>query len=97
MKRFASLLAAAALSTSGAVAFAAEPQQPEQQSIGPVQMTEAELDNVTAGLIDVYVIDVLNNNQVQVAVPVNAAVAAGVLGNAVAGAVQRPGRQVAIQ
>jgi hypothetical protein len=64
----------------------------------PVALTDAELDAVAGGLVNVGVVavdvvdinnnDVLNNNDVVVAVPVNAAVA--VLG--VATAAQRPGR-----
>jgi hypothetical protein len=42
------------------------------------------------------VVDV-NNNQVQVFVPVNASVAAGILGEAGSLAVQRPGRVLALQ
>lgn len=63
----------------------------------PVKMTEAQMDNVAGGalLIDVYVIDVANNNNVAVAIPahvnVNAVVA--LLGAAGGGIVsgQRPG------
>jgi len=50
---------------------------------GPVQLTEAELDTVAAGqqsgLVNVSVNDVLSNNNVQVAAPINASVAANVL------------------
>jgi hypothetical protein len=55
------------------------------------------MDKVTAGaLIDVALIDVVDVNDVtvQVAVPVNASVAVGVLGGAVSGALQHPGRQI---
>jgi hypothetical protein len=63
---------------------------------GPVALTDAELDMVAAGqqtgLINLF--DTLSHNNVQVAVPVNAAVAANILGGgAAAGAVQHPGRQ----
>ena len=62
----------------------------------PVKMTDQQMDQVTGGAlinaILVDVVDVNNNNvDVDVAVPVNAAVAAGILGNAGAIAVQHPG------
>ena len=86
-----SILAAAAftLAASGA-AFAKE----------PVKMSEQKMDQVTAGaLINVVAVDVidvqnvLNNNKVAVAIPVNAAVAISVLGgDPTAIATQRPGR-----
>jgi hypothetical protein len=70
-------------------------QQPDYRTVA---LTDAELDAVAGGLVNVGVVavdvvdinnnDVLNNNDVVVAVPVNAAVA--VLG--VATAAQRPGR-----
>jgi hypothetical protein len=80
--------AAIALATSGA-AFAQKP------------MTDAQMDQVTAGaLINAVLVDVVdvNNNDivknVQVAVPVNSAVAVGILGAAGAAALQQPGRQM---
>jgi hypothetical protein len=60
----------------------------------PVELTDAELDAVTGGaLINVVAVDVvdINNNDVDVAIPVNAAVAVAVLGQAAAVATQ-PGR-----
>jgi len=83
-----SLIAAAtlALAASG-TAFAKQ----------PVKMTDQQMDQVTAGaLINAVLVDVVdvNNNDVQVAIPVNAAVAVGILGAAGAAAVQQPGRQV---
>jgi hypothetical protein len=64
----------------------------------PVELTDAELDMVAAGQLQnglINLFDVASHNNVQVAVPVNAAVAANVLGGgAAAGAVQHPGRQV---
>jgi hypothetical protein len=60
----------------------------------PVELTDAELDAVTGGaLINVVAVDVvdINNNDVDVAIPVNAAVAVAVLGLAGAVATQ-PGR-----
>jgi hypothetical protein len=67
----------------------------------PVRMTEQKMDQVTAGaLVNVGIVavdlvditNVANNNKVAVAIPVNAAAAIGVLGTAVSGAVQHPGR-----
>lgn len=52
---------------------------------GPIEMTDAEMDGVTAGaLLTVIAFDVVdvNNNKVAVQAAVNAAI--GVLGNAVA-------------
>jgi hypothetical protein len=60
---------------------------------GAVELTDAQMDAVNAGAL-VTVVDVVDieNNQVQVAIPVNAAVAIAALG-AVAGAVAtQPGR-----
>ena len=71
-------------------AFATEHKAPQQ-----MKMSDAQLDNVSAGaLINAFVIDVvdINNNQVAVAVPVNAAAAVNVLGGATgAAALQQPG------
>jgi hypothetical protein len=51
-------------------------------------LTDAELDVVSAGAL-INLFDVASHNNIQVAVPVNAAVAANVLGGgAAAGAVQ---------
>jgi hypothetical protein len=80
--------AAIALATSGA-AFAQKP------------MTDAQMDNVTAGaLVNAVLVDVVDvrNNEivknVQVAIPVNAAVGIVALGGNLANAaVQQPGRQ----
>jgi hypothetical protein len=70
MKAFASLATAATLAFTGSAALAQ----------GPVQMTDEQLDSTAAGLITVIAVDVvdINNNQVQVAVPVTAAVTAQV-------------------
>jgi hypothetical protein len=60
----------------------------------PVELTDVELDAVAAGaLINVVAVDVvdINNNDVDVAIPVNAAVAVAVLGQSAAVATQ-PGR-----
>lgn len=60
------------------------------------KMSDAQLDKVSAGaLINAFVVDVVDieNNKVAVAIPVNAAVAANVLGGAAgAGSLQQPGR-----
>jgi hypothetical protein len=59
-----------------------------------VELNDAELDAVAAGaLLNLLLLDVVDVGDVNVAVPVNAAVAAGVLGIAGAAAGQRPGRQ----
>ena len=76
-----SLIAAAAVAFAAtAPAFAKE----------PVKMTEQQMDQVTAGLITVVAVDLvdINNNTVQAVVPVNAAAAVAVLGDAVAVAAQ---------
>ena len=63
----------------------------------PVKMDDKQMDQVTAGaLVNVQVLaidvldvnNVLNNNMVEVNVPVNAAVAVGVLGTAASNALQ---------
>jgi hypothetical protein len=94
----ATVLSFAAASTSG---FAGQAGDQETPAKAPVEMTDAQMDNVTGGaLINAVLVDVVdvNNNNVQVAIPVNAAVAIGVLGGPVgAAALQRPGRQRAVQ
>jgi hypothetical protein len=102
MKRFATLFVAIGLATAGSTVIAEEAKdQVSKQDAKPqpVQMTEKQLDDVAAGLVNVFLVDVVDieRNNVQVAVPVNAAVAAGILGIAGAGAVQHPGRQRATQ
>ena len=62
----------------------------------PVELTDVELDAVAGGAPGslIYLRDVVDVNNNNIAVPVNAAVAANVLGGgAAAGAVQLPGRQ----
>ena len=89
MKKASTLAVALGLALSGA-AYAGQ-ETPQAKASGPVQMTDAQMDNVVAGaLLNLLVIDAvdINNNTVQVAVPVNAAVAAGVLGTAGAVATQ---------
>lgn len=95
MKALTILTTAALIATSGS-ALANQTADKAVQDQKPVPMTESQMDNVTGGaLVTAILVDVVdvNNNDVQVAVPVNAAVAAGILGNAGAVAVQRPGRQ----
>lgn len=105
MKRFAAFSLVVGLATAGPAALA---EQAEDQVVRnqdskpqPVQMTEAQMDNVAAGaLLNVFVVDVAdvnnvaNNLDVNVLIPVNASVAAGILGNAGSLALQRPGRIV---
>ena len=77
-------------------AFAGQDESKQQVAAGPVEMTDAQMDSGAAGaLVNVFAVDlidvnnVLNNNQVSVNVPLNAAVAVGVLGDAAAGAAQQ--------
>ncbi|MFL6581874.1 MAG: hypothetical protein ACJ8G2_14115 [Burkholderiales bacterium] len=91
----ATVLSFAAASTS----FAGQTGDQGRQAQAPVEMTDAQMDNVTGGaLINVFLVDVadVNGNNIQVAIPVNAAVAAGVLGGAIGTATQL-GRQRAVQ
>lgn len=83
---------AAALIASGS-AFADQVSDKDKLAHTPVPLTEAQMDNVTGGaLINAVVVDVVDVRNVQVAVPVNAAVAIGILGAAGAAALQQPGR-----
>lgn len=100
MKKTSLFAAIAAIAFSGA-AFAqtSTPTTSPQQERKPVAMTEAQMDKVTAGaLLNLTLVDVVDvrDVNVQVAVPVNAAVAVGVLGGAVSGAAQNPGRQIGL-
>jgi hypothetical protein len=85
---------AVALSSLTSVAIAQEPVKSNDAQ--PQKLTEAQMDTVAGGapgsLISLRdVVDVNNNN---IAVPINAAVAANILGGgAAAGAAQRPGNQ----
>jgi hypothetical protein len=84
---------AAALIASGS-AFAGQVTDKDELAHTPVPLTEAQMDNVTAGaLVNAVLVDVVDVRNIQVAVPVDAAVAAGILGNAGAITVQHPGRQ----
>jgi hypothetical protein len=80
------------LGLAAAPAFADQGKEPANKSpLKAVKMSDAQLDNVSAGaLLNLLVLDAvdINNNTVNVAVPVNAAVAAGVLGTAGAVATQ---------
>jgi hypothetical protein len=95
MKKTASLVAALGLALSASAFAAPEATQPKDTTAAPVQMSDAELDQVTAGqaagLIAIDVQNVLNNNNVAVAVPVtvrdvNVGVAAAVAVLGAAGA-----------
>ncbi len=82
MKTLLSVSLAALLSVTGASAVAAPPVM----KAAPQEMSDAQMDRVAAGianfgnLVALDVSNVLNNNDVQVAVPVNAAVAVGAVG-----------------
>lgn len=92
MKRFTAIAAALALSASPV--FAGQDDS-KQAPAGPVQMTDAQMDSVAAGLITVVAVDTVdvNNNDVVVQVPVNVSAAVAALGEATSVAVQRgPGR-----
>jgi hypothetical protein len=96
MKKLSALLVAAGVTVSG-FAYAQPDSADTKRPTSRVEMSDAQLDKVVGGaLVNAILVDVVdvNNNRVQVAVPVNAAVAAGILGNAGAIAVQHPGRQV---
>ena len=99
MKKISLLAAIASLAASGAV-FAQQPVPDAQPDVRkPVAMSDAQMDQVTAGaLLNVALVDVVDvrDVNVQVAVPVNAAVAVGVLGGAIGTAVQQPGRQIGL-
>lgn len=91
MKRFATVFVALGLATAGSVAFAEQAKDSLNRQAAkpqPVKMTDAQMDNVAGGaLLTVVALDVVdvqnvaNNLSIDVAVPVNAAVAANVLGS----------------
>jgi hypothetical protein len=100
MNRFASIFVAFGLATAGSTALAEQAKDQDQLSAKPqpVQMTDAQMDEVAAGLIFVTVPVNVSDNTVQVAIPVQAGVAASaavaVLGIATSGpADARLGRQ----
>jgi hypothetical protein len=70
MNRFASIFVAFGLAAAGSTALAAKPQ--------PALMTDAEMDNVTAGLLTVLIQDSLNNWDLDIALKLQANVAANV-------------------
>jgi hypothetical protein len=88
MKRFATLFVALGLATAGSTAIAEQAtDQLNMQAAKPqpIAMTEAQLDSVAGGalvaagnLIAVQDVVDVNNNNINVAVPVTAAVAANV-------------------
>lgn len=86
MNRFAPLAIAALFAAGTSVAVAEQQLDTGNLASGPVQMTDAQLDQVSAGapnfnnLVSVDVSNVANNLNAQVAVPVNAAVAVGAIG-----------------
>jgi hypothetical protein len=95
MRKLSVLASILAFAASGA-AFAQQASQADRTSVQKaVPMTEAQMDKVTAGaLLDVALVDVVDigDVNVQVAVPVNASVAVGVLGGALSTGLQAPGR-----
>jgi len=99
MKRIGTLIAVAALASTG-TAFAG--QDVQQGKPRAVKMTDAQLDTVAAGQITIgtglvtingveievtALNNVANNNQVQVFVPIGAGVGVGVLGAGAGGGV----------
>ena len=85
MKRVSTLAVALGLALSGAAYAGSDTVQPKAS--GPVQLTDAQMDEVVGGaLITLLVVDAvdIDDNTVNVAIPVNATVAAGVLGSAAA-------------
>jgi hypothetical protein len=98
MRRFAAYALALSFVASGS-ALADQASQTDKnrskQARTPVVMTDGQMDNVTGGaLINATLVDVVDVRNIQVVVPVNASVAVGVLGNAVSGALQQPGRVI---
>jgi hypothetical protein len=100
MKQIGTVIAALALASAGTTAIAG--QDVQQAKPQAVKMTDAQLDTIAAGqviigpgLVTVTVGDVdvaipvsiLDNGQVQVAVPIGAGIGAGVLGQGVGGGV----------
>jgi hypothetical protein len=102
MKRAVTFSLVLGLATAGSSALAEQRDQQVRKHEAkqqPVQMTDTQMDKVAGGaLISVVAVDVVdvqnvaNNLDVNVLLPVNASVAAGILGNAGAVSVQRPGR-----
>ena len=85
------LVSALALGAMTSVALAAEPTKPTPAQAGPVELTDAQMDGVTAG--QVVVNDVVDVGNVAVGIPVNAAAnVCAVIAACRAEAQQRPGR-----
>jgi hypothetical protein len=98
MNRFASLILALVLAGAGSTALAEQTKDQVSTQTAkpqPVQMTDAQMDNVAGGLITVVAIDVVdvqnvaNNLSVDVAIPANvgANVVLAILGAAAGGVV----------
>lgn len=97
MHRFNAFVLSLALSSAGSAFASQENDRHSEQTpkAKPAQMTEAQLDNVAAGqLINVQIVDLLNDNNVEVAIPVHAAVnvaaAVGVLSSGVLARADQP-------
>jgi hypothetical protein len=78
VNRIASIFVAFGLAAAGSTALAAEPAKPQ-----PMMMTDAQMDNVSAGalgdgLVTVVVQDSLNNWNLDIALKLQANVAANV-------------------
>src|SRR5918992_323520 len=73
MNRFACIFVALGLATAGSTALAAQPAKPQA-----ALMTDAQMDNVTAGLVEVYVVDSLNDWSLDLDLKLQANVAANV-------------------
>ena len=96
MNKLVTFAVAAGMTISG-FAYAQPDSTETKRPTSRVEMSDSQLDKVVGGaLINAILVDVVdvNNNDVQVAIPVNAAVAVGILGAAGAAAIQQPGRQV---
>jgi hypothetical protein len=70
MNRFACIFVAFGLAAAGSTALAAQP--------GPALMTDAQMDNVTAGLVDVFVVNTLNDWSINLELKLQTNVAANV-------------------
>jgi len=95
MKHRIAILAVSLGLAASPAAFADNDGKEPEKKAQPVQMSEAQLDNVTAGaLINAVLVDVVDvrNVDVDVAIPVNAAVAIDVLGGGAAAIARQPGR-----
>ena len=70
MNRFACIFVVFGLAAAGSTALAAQP--------GPALMTDAQMDNVTAGLVDVFVVNTLNDWSINLELKLQTNVAANV-------------------